>query len=709
MEDWYDVCKKMNVLDISLVIVGVDFDDPTYPYEEPDKSTIKRKNEEFYHTLINSLNSGIVGTCAFALQEIMRPDIRNIKSALMATVLRIGDTGKYPDETIEIPVKTSKTTAIVRPKGWKKFAPRKRATKMEVDGADTEGKAEFVQLKMRTEYYVDRSGNHVGDEDEDVKMEDNENLLDGTTEDSEKRSKHKEKGEHLEKVEKEDLIKGFKYGTTYVPCPDGQFPRLPTRKGIEICGFFPTKNFRREYVMGEIMYVWAEPTSPQQQAAISSIVQAIYQKGSVAITRLVTKDDMDAKMGLLYPTVFEKVDCFLWAQMPFADDVRRYSFPSLERLVSKKGEVLTSHPYLPTGGQQEAMDSFVDAMDLMDAGDKDEEGNRQPWFDPRLSYNPSLHRIKQALLHCAVVPDINKYPLPPPHPELLKYFGPPHRVTKRAKVAIEECKDVFKVRQVPKKVPTKAKIDGHAHAEEDDGKLLLLDPKLSPGRTQSQAAPTQTGSPSRDKGKSKAINPDDSETEDDSDDFVLVEKYEERLLDKKPIEKQHGRKIVPFPTPAKPQSPSAQCASLRGGMDVGEVNLEVDPGRAPGRIIGTTFPLKDFRKNLAHGDTVNKAVEDMGHVIGEIVTRPFAWRRTDEIMECLKEMRDVALQEDEVDAWNTFMEGFKKNCLGKGSNKDFWEEIKKAGRRLSLISDTEASQYGGTSTASEDAAKQFLA
>jgi hypothetical protein len=73
--------------------------------------------------------------------------------------------------------------------------------------------------------------------------------------------------------------------------------------------------------------------------------------------------------------------------------------------------------------------------------------NRQPWFDTRLSYNASLHRVKQALLHCAVVPDINKNPLPPPHPELLKYFDPPRRVIKRARAAVDECKDVFKIKE----------------------------------------------------------------------------------------------------------------------------------------------------------------------------------------------------------------------------------------------------------------------
>lgn len=60
--------------------------------------------------------------------------------------------------------------------------------------------------------------------------------------------------------------------------------------------------------------------------------------------------------------------------MPFADDVRKYTFASLDHLVSKKGEVIQQHPYLPTDSQLDAMENFVDAMDLMAAGDKDEEG-----------------------------------------------------------------------------------------------------------------------------------------------------------------------------------------------------------------------------------------------------------------------------------------------------------------------------------------------
>jgi ATP-dependent DNA helicase 2 subunit 2 len=150
--------------------------------------------------------------------------------------------------------------------------------------------------------------------------------------------------------------------------------------------------------------------------------------------------------------------------MPFADDVRKYTFASLDSIITKKGERLEKHPYIPTEEQLRAMDKFVDAMDIMEAGEKDEDGfvnplpffylklitytsNRQPWFDTRMSYNPSVHRTKQALFHCAVVPDILTHPIPPPHPELLKYFDPPKRVLKRAREPLDECISLFKVKE----------------------------------------------------------------------------------------------------------------------------------------------------------------------------------------------------------------------------------------------------------------------
>jgi len=277
-------------------------------------------------------------------------------------------------------------------------------------------------------------------------------------------------------------------------------------------------------------------------------------------------------------------------------------------------------------------------MDLMEAGEKDEDG-RLPWFDTRLSYNPAIHRAKQAQFHCAVVSDLSTHPLPPPHPELLKYFEPPKRVLKRAKDEIEECKKSFKVKPVPKKVARLRK-DGHVHAAGGDDEDILLDRK-KPTRTQSQLPV-----------KENVAQPPDSDTESEE---------EEILLNKKSDRHQN------LPTPARSVSP------------------DIDPRRAPGRIIGSTYPLKDFRENIARGDIVSKAVEDMGVVIREIVMQPFSSRRTDELLECMRVLRDVSLKEGEIDGWNQFLNNLRQECAGQRGNKEFWTEVLKQSQSLGLI------------------------
>lgn len=211
-------------------------------------SSLQRVNETFYRQLISGMKNGVIGTCALALRETAMPDIKQVRSALMANVLRLGDVDTRGDEAIELFVKTSKCTSLARAKGWKKFGLREANQDDEMDmGDDSElaaaAKAAYAQLMMRTEYYVNRNAGEEKDEDVSMKVEENDEKLllekDGDDDNDEPKEPNVE---NLERVEKEELVRGFKYGTTYVPCPDGQFPKLPTRKGIEICGFFPAKN-----------------------------------------------------------------------------------------------------------------------------------------------------------------------------------------------------------------------------------------------------------------------------------------------------------------------------------------------------------------------------------------------------------------------------------------------------------------------------------
>jgi ATP-dependent DNA helicase 2 subunit 2 len=165
--------------------------------------------------------------------------------------------------------------------------------------------------------------------------------------------------------------------------------------------------------------------------------------------------------------------------------------------------------------------------------------------------------------------------------------------------------------------------DGHAHAKDDEEETLLLDRKpsslKSPSKSQVKIFEDEPASTPK-----KATRPraDDSDTEEESDD-------EELILDKAP--QKNGQ---PLPTPARSISP------------------ETSGGREPGRIIGIDYPLKEFKKNISQGDLVTKAVEDLGYVIGEIVSKPFAHKRHEEMIECMKAMRDTSVKEDEVEAWN---------------------------------------------------------
>lgn len=213
--------------------------------------------------------------------------------------------------------KVSKATAIMRPKSWKKFAIREKkpSNSEDVDMEPAEeqeeesGHVDYVPLVMRTQYIIDHSKES---EDKDAKLPGAE-AEDSETEDEDAVAAKKEQ---TQVIEKEELVRGYKYGSSFVPTPE-QFARLPTRKGIDICGFFHKRQFRREWPMGEVQYIWADPDSPIQQVALSSIVQAMYEKGSMAIARWVSRDGMDPKMGVLEPTVFDGVDCFLWVQVCF--------------------------------------------------------------------------------------------------------------------------------------------------------------------------------------------------------------------------------------------------------------------------------------------------------------------------------------------------------------------------------------------------------
>lgn len=66
-------------------------------------------------------------------------------------------------------------------------------------------------------------------------------------------------------------------------------------------------------------------------------------------------------------------ECLYDITLPYAEDVRSYQFPPLDKVVTVTGGVLTKHRLLPTDDLNKAMSDYVDAMDISEFG-TDEDG-----------------------------------------------------------------------------------------------------------------------------------------------------------------------------------------------------------------------------------------------------------------------------------------------------------------------------------------------
>lgn len=116
--------------------------------------------------------------------------------------------------------------------------------------------------------------------------------------------------------------------------------------------------------MGEVCVTYAKKFDEKSEVAMSSLVWALFEMESYAVARIVTKDGKDPTLVLLAPHMDTDLECLYDVPLPFAEDVRSYQFPPLDKVVTVSGQTLTEHRLLPTDELNEAMSDYVDAMDL---------------------------------------------------------------------------------------------------------------------------------------------------------------------------------------------------------------------------------------------------------------------------------------------------------------------------------------------------------
>lgn len=132
-------------------------------------------------------------------------------------------------------------------------------------------------------------------------------------------------------------------------------------------------------------------------------------------------------------------------QLPFAEDIRQYKFAPLDIIKTATGRLMNRHRFIPSEDLQEAMNDYVDAMDVMNL-----EGLNDPsvtFAQPDDIFSPLLHRVHQVIRARATAPDENT--LPDINPVLVSYSTIPAILEGEEELA--RLKQVADVHLVPAK------------------------------------------------------------------------------------------------------------------------------------------------------------------------------------------------------------------------------------------------------------------
>ena len=272
-------------------------------------------------------------------------------------------------------------------------------------------------------------------------------------------------------VNRDELAKGYEYGRTAVHISESDLnvTKIETQAGFEIIGFIPWSTvsaetlhvsvidvsdrvqFERYMIMSVSCVVIAQKTNSKAIMALSSLIHALFELESYAVARLVTRADREPLITLLAPSIEVDYECLLDVQLPFAEDVRSYKFPPLDKVITVSGKEIREHRNLPNDALRTAMSDYVDRMDLSDLG-KDDEGNPAEYMNMSDTYSPVLHRIDQAVRWRAVHPT---EPVPPPYEILTRYSNPPEDLVAGAKRKLEKLIAAANVKKVPPKVQSR--------------------------------------------------------------------------------------------------------------------------------------------------------------------------------------------------------------------------------------------------------------
>lgn len=407
-----------------------------------------------------------------------------------------------------------------------------------------------------------------------------------------------------EEISREHHVRGYKYGKTWVTSVKNDVIAPFTSEAcLKVIGFTAVASVPRHFYTSNTELVVPYSGDSAAAQAIAALCDAMNRTGMVGIVRVVKRKNSGPILGVLTPHISEHASNFYLNRLPFNDDLRLYGFSSL--VETEHSPNVPKHA-IPTETQLNVTEDLINSLDLSNA-DVSAYGEPMEALKPKYTYNPSLQYFYQVILSRALKPNM---PMPTLDDSILAQVSVPESFLKRTAGAQQRFRDAF--------VLTKTEMK-----EKENRKRFWSD--------------AFTGDAADDK----------------------LESYlgdEDAKKSKKKDDANHaGLNNIQ--------------ALLRGGVET----------------VTNLTPIEDFTAMMGRKDVdlVDKAIEEMQLQILRFVHDSYKNSLYSKAIECIRALRSGCIKEQESEQFNNFLQSIKSQFKDKQRN-DFWLNLQQ--EALSLIS-----------------------
>ncbi|KAI8082883.1 SPOC like C-terminal domain-containing protein [Halteromyces radiatus] len=390
--DWRDVDDVKGMLEtenIKLVIIGVNFDANGVIKDENEDSKsqqIKVWNQQNWKKLSQTVPGATIHSIHEAYENAKGMKTKEIKPMpSYRGFLYLGDPRMYDQRALSININMFPLTSVAHPPAAKKWSTLSDLVQNKNNDASSSPRHLTHAVNMIRKYRLKDTGNNTDTQ----QPAHDDSFLD---------------------VDPNTLEKVYPFGKTLVKitAEEEEYLRIQTTPGMWIIGFLGKDAVRRDYILSKAYLIVAGANNTEPSGvAIAALARGLYEKEALALVRYVQKANSEPVLGIISPYIDVDINALEFCQIAFAEDIRQYTFNSLDKVVLKSGKIITEdHPLLPTQEMKESMTDFVKHMSIKT---EDQEEDYQDAF------NPLIWRFHTAIKARAMN---EAAPIPELHPKL---------------------------------------------------------------------------------------------------------------------------------------------------------------------------------------------------------------------------------------------------------------------------------------------------